>query len=131
MPGAYGRFHASVSHDRRFTLAVAGGMPIGVDIEAVSTKIVRAGHLFMNEDERKIVSCSMQDLPGAATRIWTAKEAAAKALNLHLVDAWHDIRLAAMGTSESSFLYGPLHLTAVHLESWGRIISLVSMPAES
>jgi phosphopantetheinyl transferase len=129
LPGACGRFHASVSHDGRFTLVVAGKRPVGVDIEVISTKLVKAGHIFMSRDERMIISRSKMDLTRAAAVVWTAKEAAAKALNLHLIDAWRGVRLVSLGTAESVFSCEGLDLTAVHLEVWGRIISLISVPA--
>lgn len=41
------------------------------------------------------------------------------------------VRLVSLGTAESVFSCEGLDLTAVHLEAWGRIISLISVPADA
>jgi len=122
-----GDFYASVSHDKRFILTVADKRPIGVDIEVISPKLAKAGHIFMSNDERSIARASGLDMSQGATMVWTAKEAASKALNLHLVDAWRAVRLAKLGSKESIFIYGGGELTATHLFEWDRIVSLVSL----
>ncbi len=128
LPGARGAFFSSVSHDRRFALAVAGIRPLGVDIEVVSPKLAAARHIFMGAEEIRIADRSYPDPAGAAALVWTAKEAAAKALSLHLVDAWHDVRLVELGSGESVFRWACCDVHAVHAEAWGRMVSLVARP---
>ncbi len=122
-------FYASVSHDKRFVLTVADKRPIGVDIEVISPKLVKAGHIFMSKDELATAGSSGLDMTQGATMIWTAKEAASKALNLHLIDAWRAVHLAKLDVKESIFIYGGGELTATHLFAWDRVISLVSSTA--
>ncbi|MBN1614579.1 MAG: 4'-phosphopantetheinyl transferase superfamily protein [Deltaproteobacteria bacterium] len=128
MPGAGGRYHASVSHDRRFALAVADEWPVGVDMEILSPKLIRAGHIFMDEDELRIAADSGLERLRAVTRIWTAKEAASKVLNRHLVVTWRAVRLSRLGSTESVFRFEGADLTARHIDAWDRVISLVSLP---
>jgi 4'-phosphopantetheinyl transferase EntD len=131
LPGSEGLHYASVSHDRRFTLAVADKQPIGVDIETVSSKLAKGGHIFMNSEEMFIAGLGLMDMSQAATMVWTAKEAAAKAMNLHLVDAWRIVRLVKLGLNESVFVYGDAELTVSHLFEQGRVISVIRMAAVS
>jgi len=132
LPGAEGRYYVSVSHDRRFTLVVADKRPIGVDIEAVSSKLVKGGHIFMNSEEMAIAAESDRlNMAEAATMVWTAKEAAAKVLNLHLVDAWRMVHLVKLGINESVFVYGDGELTVSHLFEWERVVSVIRVATGS
>jgi len=131
LPGSEGRYYVSVSHDRRFTLAVADKQPIGVDIEAVSSKLAKGGHIFMNSEEMAIAGSHRMDMVQAATMVWTAKEAVAKVLNLHLVDAWRMVRLVKVGINESIFVYDDGELTVSHLYEKERIVSVIRVEAVS
>jgi phosphopantetheinyl transferase len=126
LPGAAG-FHCSVSHDRRYVIAVAAKKPIGVDIEAISPKLVKGAHIFMNQEEQSVIGASGMNRSVGATLVWTAKEAAAKALNLHLMDAWSAVRLKQLGVDGSCFRYGGHLLTATHLFEGDGVISIVSV----
>jgi 4'-phosphopantetheinyl transferase EntD len=128
LPGAGGRYHASVTHDRRFALVVADKRPIGVDMEALTPKLIKAGHIFMDRDELEIVAGAGMDQARAMTRVWTAKEAASKALNSHLIDTWRAVRLSKLGTEQSVFSFEGATLTARHIDVWDRVISLISLP---
>jgi 4'-phosphopantetheinyl transferase EntD len=129
LPGAGNDFYASVSHDKRFTLAVADRRSIGVDIEAISPKIAKAGHIFMDRDELTIAGSAAVGIDQAAAMVWTAKEAASKALNLHLIDAWHKVRLRKLGTKESIYGYDGEELKAGQLFEWDRVVSIISATA--
>ena len=131
LPGGEGLYYASVSHDRRFTLAVADRCPIGVDIEAVSSRLVKGGHIFMNSEEMAIVGSGGMDMAQAATMVWTAKEAVAKALNLHLFDAWRMVRLVKPGLNESVFVYRDGELTVSHLLEGERVVSVIRVATVS
>ena len=50
------RTDCAVSHDRRFTIAVAADQPVGVDVEPLSEKPLRAMHLYMDADEQAVVN---------------------------------------------------------------------------
>jgi len=76
--------YCSASHSGRLVAAVAHRHPIGVDLERVSEKVIKTKHLSMSPRERDLISLSSLGPERAATRIWTTKEAAGKALGLHL-----------------------------------------------
>jgi phosphopantetheinyl transferase len=129
LPGTDGKFFASVSHDKHFTLSVVDRRPIGVDIEALSVRLARASHIFMCRDELAIATGSNLCFTQASAMVWTAKEAAAKCLNMHLIDAWRAVRLIRIGAEQSILRYAGGELPAVHLFAWGRVISIVSASA--
>jgi phosphopantetheinyl transferase len=94
-------YYCSVSHDRRFALAVAGKRPMGVDVEPIDEKVLKGLRLFMDTGEEEMVRESRLGLVGAALRVWTTKEAAAKMLNVDLADAWARTRLLAVEAERS------------------------------
>ncbi len=95
------RFHCSVAHDRRFTLAVAANATIGVDVERMADRIVKSQHIFAHASEQMLVKDSSLGPVAAAARVWTIKEAAAKMLNIHLADAWARTRVRTIGLEQS------------------------------
>ena len=79
--------YCSVSHDSRMVVAVAHNHPIGVDLEVISNKALRVLNSFWVGREKDLILASPLGPERAATLAWTAKEAAAKALGLNLVQA--------------------------------------------
>lgn len=96
----------SVSHDQRFCIAVAHSQPVGVDIEQTTARCLRAGRLFMHASEQTLVSTTAMDKAAAALRIWSIKEAAAKALNITLAQAWEEIEVTTLGENQSRLKTG-------------------------
>jgi phosphopantetheinyl transferase len=94
-------YYCSVSHDRRFAVAVAGEQPIGVDVEALDEKVLKSLHLFMDNGEQQAVRTSSLGPVGAAVRVWTIKEAVAKMLNMNLADAWARAHVLAIEAEQS------------------------------
>jgi phosphopantetheinyl transferase len=86
--------YCSASHSLRLVVAVAHSHPIGVDLEAVSKKALRTWHLFMSPRERDLISLFSLDPERTATRAWTIKEAAAKALGLDLFQAIREVEVS-------------------------------------
>ena len=93
----------SVSHDERFAVAVASDSPMGVDVEKMSTRLMKSRRLYMNKKEQALVQESQLGEIEAAVRIWSIKEAVAKALDISLADSWNRVQIRAVGHSESSF----------------------------
>ncbi len=118
----------AVSHDRRFTVAVAADRPVGVDVEPLSQKPLRATHLFMAPDERDLLKRSSMMKADGALRVWSAKEAAAKALGIELAESWECIRVIDLA-SQCSLLKaaGGKQLTAIHVEIEGHLFTLLTM----
>jgi len=123
---AESELYCSVSHSSWFVVAVAHRHPVGVDIEAVSHKIIRIQHLFLSSGEQQLISQSGLDLKQTATRIWTAKEAAAKALGLHLFQAIREIEVVKVGEEAGVLSYQTKKYPVRYGEGDGQVIALLS-----
>jgi len=118
--------YCSVSHSVRLVVAVAHRHPIGVDLEAVSNKAIRAWHLFMLPREQDLISLSSLGPERTATRAWTTKEAAAKVLGLHLFQAIREVEVIKVGEEEGVMRYqGKVYLVR-HAEGNGYVITLIT-----
>ncbi|WP_319407641.1 polyketide synthase dehydratase domain-containing protein [uncultured Desulfosarcina sp.] len=120
------RTDCAVSHDRRFTIAVAAGHPVGVDVEPLSKKPLGAMHLYMDADEQTVVNQSPLGRADASLRVWSAKEAAAKALGIHLAESWERTRVTTVAF-ESSLLEvdGGKAQTAIHATIDGHLFTVL------
>ena len=118
----------SVAHDRRFTVAVAADRPVGVDVEPLSDKPLRAPDLFMDAAEQEAIGQSPETRAAAALRVWSAKEAVAKASGLDLVDVWRRVRAVTVTTGQSRLIMdGGLEMTAWHALTEGHLFTLLTM----
>jgi phosphopantetheinyl transferase len=94
-------FSCAASHDNRFAVAVASRQRVGIDVERASERILRCQRLFMDEGERALVESSPLGRIASSLRVWSIKEAACKALNITLPDAWERVRVTGIGRDES------------------------------
>jgi phosphopantetheinyl transferase len=101
--GGSSALSCSVSHDRRFAIGVAADARVGVDVERMSGRVLKSLSLYMNEEEQGLLHRTKLDKIEAATRIWSIKEAAAKALDIPLADSWNRIRVTVVGPYESTY----------------------------
>jgi phosphopantetheinyl transferase len=118
--------YCSVSHCARLVIAVAQRHPIGVDLEMVSEKVIRTKHLFMSPRERDLISLSCLGSERAATRAWTIKEAAAKALSLDLFQAIREVEVVRLGEEEGVMRYQEKTYPVRHAEGNGYVITLIT-----
>jgi phosphopantetheinyl transferase len=118
--------YCSVSHCARLVAAVAHRNPIGVDLEMVSQKVIRTKHLFMSPRERDLISQSGLGPERAATRVWTIKEAAAKALGLHLFQALREVEVVSVGEEEGMMRYQGKTYPVRHGEGNGYVMTLIT-----
>ena len=116
----------SVSHSFRFVGAVANRHPVGLDLEVVSSKALRTGHLFMSPKEQDLISASGLSPEKTATRAWTIKEAAAKALDLHLVQAFREVEIIRIAEKEGMMKYQERIYPVRHAEGAGHVITLIT-----
>ncbi len=86
------RFCAA-AHDDRFAVAVGADTPIGVDVERQSDRVLAGRRLYLDEAEQGLVATAAIGEVPAALRIWTVKEAAAKALDIPLAKAFSRVRV--------------------------------------
>jgi phosphopantetheinyl transferase len=119
-------FYCSVSHSGRLVVAVAHRHPIGVDLEAVSKKAIRSWNIHMLPDERELISLSSLGPERTATRAWTIKEAAVKALGLHLFEAFREVNVIRLGEEESMMRYKEKTYPVRHAEGDGYVITLIT-----
>jgi len=118
--------YCSVSHCARLVVAVAHRHPIGVDLEMVSEKVTRTKHLFVSPRERDLISVSGLGPERAATRLWTTKEAAAKALGLHLFQTIQEVQVVRLGEAEGMMRYQEKTYPVMHAEGNGHVITLIT-----
>jgi 4'-phosphopantetheinyl transferase EntD len=118
--------YCSVSHSSRFVVAVAHRHPVGVDIEEVSNRILRIGHLFLSPGELQLLSQNGLDFSLAATRIWSIKESAAKALGFHLFQAFREVEVIKMENEASSIKVQGKIYPVKHTEGEGQVIALIT-----
>jgi phosphopantetheinyl transferase len=118
--------YCSASHSPRFVVAVAHRHPIGVDLEMVSSKVMRTQHLFLMPTERNLISLSHLGPERAATRVWTIKEAAAKVLGLQLFESFREVEVVRVGEKEGVMRYQEKANLVKHAEGNGQVITLIS-----
>lgn len=99
--GTEPRFFISASHDDRFSVAVGGPHPLGVDVERVTDTVLKATHIYMTPSEEKLCSRSPLGRREAALRVWSSKECAAKALNVSLTVTWSKAEMREIGEERS------------------------------
>ncbi len=105
----------SASHDDRFAVAVASGDAVGVDVEKTSARLLKSQRLYMNEREQAMLQESSLGDIEAAVRIWSIKEAGAKALGITLAQSWYQVQVKTVGQHESDFQIGERDsFTALH-----------------
>ena len=118
--------YCSVSHSSRLVVAVAHRHPIGIDLEIVSEKVMRTKHLFMSPRESELVSLSGLGPERAATRLWTIKEAAAKALGLHLFQAIREVEVVRLVEEDGVMRYQEKTYPVRHAEGNGYVVTLIT-----
>ncbi len=118
--------YCSVSHSNRLVIAVAHRHPIGVDLEMVSEKPIRTRYLFLSLGERDLILQSGLGPERAATRAWTIKEAAAKALGLDLFQAIREVEVVRLGEEEGVMRYQGKAYPVWHCEGNGYIMTLIT-----
>ncbi|MBN2192081.1 MAG: hypothetical protein JW751_04635 [Polyangiaceae bacterium] len=117
---------ASIAHDRRLAVAVVSdrGLP-GVDVELVAPRLEPAAGVYAGTAERHRADAAGVGRLGGLARIWTAKEACAKAWAVPLPTAWRVSELTAIGEHESAVRFRGELVRVFHLPAEQHLISLV------
>lgn len=118
--------YCSVSHSGTLVAAVAHRHPVGVDLEGVSQKSIRALQLFWLAREQDLIFLSPLGPERAATRVWTCKEAVAKALGLPLFKALREVEVISVGAEEGLIHYQNKTYPVRHGEGDGQVITLIA-----
>ena len=94
-------FPCSVSHDRRFVIAVSSETAVGVDVEEIGERAMKSRRVYMLEEEERLINKSSLTAMEGSTLVWTVKEAVAKALDITLPSAWKKAEVKEIGREES------------------------------
>jgi len=127
-PGLAHDLQFSAAHDERFVVAVAGTGGLGVDVERVADKMLRTMRLYMSEAEQLLARNSPLGALPAAARVWTLKEAAAKALDLPLVKACAAAQTTEIGDAVSWVRVGEAIWRADHAVIDDHVFTLLTPP---
>ncbi len=122
--------YCSLSHDERFAVAVGGSKPLGVDVERIGERVIKGQQSFMNPAERRLVEQSELSEMQAATRIWSLKEAAAKALDRPLPMCWKTVEAVEIERDRSLVLIDERQHWAVHMEVDEHVFTLLVLDGE-
>jgi len=126
-PDLTGKTHVfcSLSHDRRFAVAVGSDEEIGVDVEILSERALKARHLYMTEEERTLSDASLLGRLPAALRIWSIKEGVTKAVNMPIGESWKQVHVTDIGLHESRLTVGDQKFWAFHDTVEDHVFTLV------
>ena len=87
--------HISISHSKKYALAVAASTPCGIDIQVTSDALGRVQDRFCSQAEEGILSRDLKklQLPDRLTLLWAAKEAVKKGSQLAHMPGFLDLVL--------------------------------------
>ncbi len=121
-------FYCSASHDDRFAVAVAGDRPIGVDVERMKDTLLKGAHVYMTSGEQALCARSPLGQENAAIRVWTAKECAAKALDIPITAMWSRAELKEIGEDRSIVSIEGREVEAYHAPVDDHLFTVLQMP---
>ena len=95
LPEDLNKPHLSISHSRRYALAVAASTPCGIDIQATSDALGRVQDRFCAREEEELLGRHLQKLQPSdhLTLLWAAKEAVKKATDFDRMPGFLDLAL--------------------------------------
>ncbi|MDZ7699032.1 MAG: polyketide synthase dehydratase domain-containing protein [Deltaproteobacteria bacterium] len=115
----------SVSHDKRFVIAVASGSRVGVDVEQSTERLVYARRIYMNDEEKALTERSPLGMRGASLRIWSIKEAMAKAFGMTLAESWDRVAVKEIGETQCRVFLEENEYVAIHHQVADHMFTLV------
>ena len=114
MPDGSTPFNCTVSHDSRFAVAAASRTRIGIDIEEISDTVIKAGRIYMNDEDKIAIKSSQLEEIDASLRVWSIKEAVTKALKIDLSASWKKVQVTDIQKDISTFLIDNAGILAYH-----------------
>jgi phosphopantetheinyl transferase len=124
LPDGSEPFPCSASHDSRFAVAVTADRPVGIDVELISERVLKGRTLYMHEEELSLVADHPLGETEASTRIWSIKEAVAKALGSGLPESWRRVVVSHIGADSSSYMLDAAAREARHAVVDGHLFTL-------
>ena len=119
----------SVSHDRRYVIAVAGDEGIGVDVERISDRILKVRHGYMGKEEMALTEASPLGVVEASIRVWSIKEGVSKATDMPLEKSWKQVSVDDVGRNASRLNVEGIGYAAYHDTVDDHIFTLVKREA--
>jgi 4'-phosphopantetheinyl transferase EntD len=113
LPGDLSPPHISISHSRRYALAVAASTPCGIDIQVTSDALGRVKERFCSQEEEGLLGHELEglQLPDRLTLLWAAKEAVKKGAELARMPGFLDLALTHIEISAKNSIR-PFAVTA-------------------
>jgi phosphopantetheinyl transferase len=130
VPGDDASVFCSLSHDRRYAFAVADDEAIGVDVEQISARVLKARHVYMGKEEGALTAASSLGNMEASMRVWSIKEGIAKMMNRPLAASWASVRVQAIGCCESCLIVDGVPYRAFHDTVDDHLFTLVKKGTE-
>ncbi len=126
LPDGSEPFSSSASHDSRFAVAAIADQPVGIDVELISERVLKGRKLYMYEEELALVAGHSLGETEASTRIWSIKEAVAKALGSGLPESWRSVIVRHIAADSSRYTLGgeTREREAHHAEVEGHLFTL-------
>jgi len=120
---------ASIAHDGALAIAVASerGVP-GVDVELLASRLETAVELYAGAAERRLAAAAAVGPLEALGRIWTAKEACAKAWARPLPELFTACELCEIGRDASVARLDGERVEILHASLGSHLVSVVERP---
>ncbi len=122
------KFYCSASHDDRFAVAVGGRHPIGVDVERLNGNLLKGAYIYMTSSEQALCARSSLGHEQAAIRVWTAKECAAKVLDIPIAVMWSRVELKEIKEDRSIVSIEGRAVEAVHAAVDDHLFTVLEIP---
>ena len=126
LPEGSEHYACSASQDKRFAVAVASRQRVGVDVERISERVLKLEEIFLDDSERGLIRRSRIDGLEGAVRVWTIKEAAAKAFGFDLPSAWKKVRVAEFYSGRSKVEVEGVVMNSYHDIVEGHMFTLLT-----
>lgn len=114
MPDGSNPYFCSVSHDSMYAVATASKNRIGIDVEEISERVLKALNRFMDKREISIAKESPLSEVQAVLRVWSIKESATKALRITMYKTWKETHVIEIGNNSSKLILNDKIYTAYH-----------------
>jgi len=121
-------YSCSASHDSRFAFVAVSTRPVGIDVEYADNRALKGAGRFLDHDEHRLIPADNEKAPLCATRLWTIKEAACKALGMGLIDGWRDVKILRTTDTKSTASTPAGMLEASHCLVGGHVFTIVAEP---
>lgn len=109
-----GEISCSLSHDSRYAFAAVDSNAVGVDVERISERVMKARHLYMSKEEQDLAEKFPPGSLPASLRVWSIKEGLSKAVGLPLAECWKPTRVCQIGEDRSLLKFNGIDYIAFH-----------------